>query len=52
MLSFGSLVGTGSDNTLDFRLPPYGANFAEVVVNTCTGNPKSPCGLRETPVNP
>lgn len=33
---FGSLVGTGSYITPDFAFP-YGANFAEVAVNTRTG---------------
>ncbi|MGU0044135.1 molybdopterin cofactor-binding domain-containing protein [Escherichia coli] len=33
---FGSLVGTGSCITPDFAFP-YGANFAEVAVNTRTG---------------
>jgi putative selenate reductase molybdopterin-binding subunit len=32
---FGSLVGTGSYITPDFAFP-YGANFAEVAVNTRT----------------
>ncbi len=52
---FGSLVGTGSYITPDFALP-YGANFAEVAVNTRTGEIRTDkfyalldCG---TPVNP
>ncbi|MGU0160557.1 hypothetical protein ACVXHB_10180 [Escherichia coli] len=35
---FGSLVGTGSYITPDFAFP-YGANFAEVAVNTPYVNP-------------
>ncbi|HFT3351303.1 TPA: molybdopterin-dependent oxidoreductase Mo/Fe-S-binding subunit [Shigella sonnei] len=35
-IGFGSLVGTGSYITPDFAFP-YGANFAEVAVNTRTG---------------
>lgn len=52
---FGSLVGTGSYITPDFAFP-YGANFAEVAVNTRTGEIRLDkfyalldCG---TPVNP
>lgn len=52
---FGSLVGTGSYITPDFAFP-YGANFAEVAVNTRTGEIRTDkfyalldCG---TPVNP
>ena len=52
---FGSLVGTGSYITPDFAFP-YGANFAEVAVNTRAGEIRLDkfyalldCG---TPVNP
>ncbi|EJM6451107.1 molybdopterin-dependent oxidoreductase Mo/Fe-S-binding subunit [Shigella sonnei] len=54
-IGFGSLVGTGSYITPDFAFP-YGANFAEVAVNTRTGEIRLDkfyalldCG---TPVNP
>lgn len=54
-IGFGSLVGTGSYITPDFAFP-YGANFAEVAVNTRTGEIRTDkfyalldCG---TPVNP